>query len=122
MQITVCHTVCHSGAGVGDLIAQEVARAREIAEDEKRAKHVRPWDKGKSMCLRVCMCMSSYMYMFKMSSGFHLVRGRDICLPSLLYGAVCATLHNIDYKYISPLQISKSGTPGSPLAIHVLLN
>ena len=35
--------------GIGDLIAQEVTRAREKAEEEKRAKHVRPWDRGKSV-------------------------------------------------------------------------
>ena len=32
---------------VSDLVAQEVARAKEKAEMEKRAKHVRPWDRGK---------------------------------------------------------------------------
>lgn len=32
---------------VSDLVAQEVAQAKERAEEEKRAKHVRPWDRGK---------------------------------------------------------------------------
>ena len=32
---------------VSDLVAQEVTRAKEKAEMEKRAKHVRPWDRGK---------------------------------------------------------------------------
>ena len=33
---------------MGGLIAQEVARAREKVEEKKRAKHVRPCDRGKS--------------------------------------------------------------------------
>ena len=32
---------------VSNLVAQEVARAKEKAEMERRAKHVRPWDRGK---------------------------------------------------------------------------
>lgn len=38
------------GSSIDDIIAQEVLKAREKADEEKRAKHVRPWDRGKSEC------------------------------------------------------------------------
>ena len=43
----ICALGSASSLDVGDLVAQEVARAKEKAEMEKRAKHVRPWDRGK---------------------------------------------------------------------------